>query len=125
MKPVKHWQDPVNASLGVWLILSPWIAGFDADQIATWNFVTVGVLLLATGVGTLLVPQAWEEWLDVALGAWLIASPWVLGFAATALATQNAVFCGLIVVAMAAWVLTTDEAYSGWWQALTNTTKLP
>jgi hypothetical protein len=23
MKRVKHWQDPVNALLGAWLILSP------------------------------------------------------------------------------------------------------
>jgi hypothetical protein len=28
MKQVKHWQDPVNAVLGVWLIVSPWVLGF-------------------------------------------------------------------------------------------------
>ncbi|HWP13727.1 MAG TPA: SPW repeat protein, partial [Ramlibacter sp.] len=25
MKQMKHWQDPVNAVVGLWLILSPWI----------------------------------------------------------------------------------------------------
>src|SRR5882724_11628663 len=28
MKQMKHWQDPVNAVLGAWLILSPWVLGF-------------------------------------------------------------------------------------------------
>ena len=30
MKQVKHWQDPVNAAAGAWLIVSPWVLGFSA-----------------------------------------------------------------------------------------------
>lgn len=125
MRQMKHWQDPVNALLGAWLILSPWALGVQADPLAMWNFVAVGVLLLATAVGAIFVPKAWEEWFEVALGAWLIASPWMLGFAAVEPAMQNAVISGLAVVVMALWVLATDENYSGWWHSLTGSGKLP
>ena len=118
MKQVRHWQDPVNALLGTWLILSPWAIGFADDRIVTANFVLVGVLLVAAAIGAIIVPKAWEEWLEVALGAWLIASPWVLGFAGALMPMQNALFSGLLVVILALWVLGSDEEYSAWWNRL-------
>ena len=114
MKQVKHWQDPVNALLGAWLVLSPWAMGFASHQPAMVNFVVVGVLLLAAAIGASLVPKAWEEWAGVVLGVWLIASPWVLGFAGLALPMQNALFCGLLVTVLSLWVLGTDDEYGGW-----------
>ena len=63
MTPLKHWQDALSAALGVWLITSPWVLGFQAETVA---------------IGAILVPAAWEEWTESALGLWLIISPWVL-----------------------------------------------
>ena len=28
LKQLKHWQDPINALLGIWLVLSPWAVGY-------------------------------------------------------------------------------------------------
>jgi hypothetical protein len=125
MKQMKHWQDPVNALLGAWLILSPWAIGFADQQVAMANFVAVGALLVAAALGAIFVPQAWEEWVEVALGVWLVASPWVLGFADTALAMQNAVLAGLMVTILALWVLATDKEFGGLWSDLTDSTRLP
>lgn len=113
-KQVKHWQDPVNALLGAWIILSPWVVGFADERIAMFNFVAVGVLLIAAAIGAIVVPKAWEEWVEVALGVWLMASPWLLGFAGNMVAMQNALFCGLLVTVLALWVLGTDDEYGGW-----------
>ena len=114
MKQMKHWQDLVSALLGAWLILSPWAVGFSDSLPATANFLGVGVLLVTAGVGAILVPKAWEEWVEVALGLFLIASPWVFGFAGLQGALQNALFCGLAVTVLALWVLGTDDEYGGW-----------
>jgi hypothetical protein len=114
MKQMKHWQDPVNGLLGVWLILSPWAVGFQDNTLALANFAAVGVLLLAAALGAIFVPQAWEEWVEVALGLWLIASPWLLGFTGMQAAVQNAIFSGLAVAVLALWVLGTDDEYGGW-----------
>ena len=81
MMQLKHWQDAVNAILGVWLILSPWAMGFQGETMAVSNAVIVGLALIAAALGAIFVPRAWEEWTEGALGVWLVVSPWVLGFA--------------------------------------------
>ena len=68
MKRVKHWQDPVNALIGAWLLLSPWVLGFQGVVVATVSTMAVGAVLVASSAGAMQVPQAWEEWLDVMLG---------------------------------------------------------
>ena len=40
----------------------------------------------------------WEDWLGVALGAWLLVSPWVLGYSVESAATMNALILGTILV---------------------------
>ena len=37
----------------------------------------------AVSIATLVAFSVWEEWLNLLLGAWLILSPWVIGFAHT------------------------------------------
>ena len=114
MKQMKHWQDPVNALVGVWLILSPWVLGFQSDMNAVANSVVIGVLLVATAVGAIFVPRAWEEWTETALGVWLAAAPWVLGFSALQAATASSFASGLVVAVLALWVLATDADYASW-----------
>lgn len=116
MKQIKHWQDPVNAVLGAWLILSPWALGFSDDAAAMWNFVVAGVLLLAAALGAIFVPQAWEEWTESVLGLWMVVSPWIVGFSGVDAAKADAVLSGLIILTLALWALQ-DEG--GW---LTDTT---
>jgi hypothetical protein len=114
MKQMKHWQDPVNGLVGVWLILSPWVLGFQSDMTAMANAVIIGILLLATALGAIFVPRAWEEWTETALGVWLAISPWALGYSALQNATISAVVSGVIVAVLALWVLSTDKDYAGW-----------
>ena len=114
MKQMKHWQDPVNALLGAWLLLSPWVLAYADQRIAMVNALAVGALLVAAAIGAIVVPKAWEEWVEVALGAWLMVSPWALGFAGHMAAMQNALFSGLLVTVLALWVLGTDDEFGGW-----------
>lgn len=104
MKEMTHWQDSANAVVGVWLIFSPLVLGFTNQFTAVVNVVIVGILLLATALGAIFVPHAWEEWTETALGLWLAVSPWVLGFG-TQPAMANAVVSGLVVLTLALWAL--------------------
>jgi succinate dehydrogenase/fumarate reductase cytochrome b subunit len=114
MKQMKHWQDPVNALVGVWLIVSPWALGFQSEMNALANAVIVGLLLVATALGAIFVPRAWEEWTETALGVWLVVSPWALGFSTLQSAMLSSVASGVVVVVLALWVLSTDNDYAGW-----------
>ena len=117
---LKHWQDAVNGALGAWLALSPWILGYSGNAAAMPNAVIVGIALIATALGAMLLPRAWEEWTEAALGLWLMASPWVLGFNGNADAMLTAVVTGLVVMVLALWTLSTDEEYSRWWHRIAH-----
>ena len=40
----------------------------------------------------------WEDWIGVAIGAWMLISPWVMGFSDHQAATMNALVMGTILV---------------------------
>ncbi|PIF74043.1 SPW repeat-containing protein [Variovorax sp. 54] len=113
MKHVKHWQDPVNAVAGVWLIVSPWVLGFQGNSLAMWTMVATGILLGAVALGATFVPHQWEEWTEVALAAWLAVSPWLLNFRMVEPALVNAVLVAALIMVLALWVLVTDKDYLG------------
>lgn len=116
---VKHWQDPVNLVLGLWLVAAPWIFQFSGEAAATWNAVAVGIVIAAIALFALFSVQAWQEWANAALGLWLVASPWVLGFVGVAAALWNAVIVGVAVALLALWALGTDRDIGGWWSPAT------
>lgn len=112
MKHMKHWQDPLNALLGAWLALSPWVLGFQDQMAPTVSGVVVGLALIAAALGAIFMPRAWEEWTEGVLGLWMVVSPWVLGFSMHMDAMRNAVVSGIVVMVLALWVLFTDKDYS-------------
>jgi hypothetical protein len=96
----KQWEDWASWAFGIWLCISPWALEFDLAPVPTRNAVIVGFLIILAEVVTLSVFRPWEEWINVALGAWLVVSPWVLGITAPA-ATADFVIVGALVVALA------------------------
>jgi heme/copper-type cytochrome/quinol oxidase subunit 3 len=114
MRQLKHWQDPANAVLGAWLVLSPWAVGFSGATTTMANMVIVGLALIAAALGAIFVPRAWEEWTEAALGLWMIASPWLLGFSGLTAARNTALATGIVVLVLALWTLATDKDYSPW-----------
>ena len=101
----QNWQDWVNLLIGIWLFISPWIFVGAAAGAAAWNFWIVGILIAVFALAALSAFQVWEEWVNVALGLWMIVSPWVVGFSAATGLTWNAVIMGVLVVAFAGWAV--------------------
>ena len=116
---IKHWQDPLNLILGIWLVVSPWALQHQANMQATSNAVLLGILIALAALVALFKVMAWEEWANVVLGVWLVVSPWVLGFADVTMAMWNAVIVGIVVAALALWALGTDKDIGGWWSHAT------
>lgn len=98
--PPKQWEDWVSWVLGFWLCLSPWILGYEHESPATGNAAVVGFVLILTEAITLTMFEPWEEWLNVALGSWLVVGAWVLGSISIA-PRANFVLVGLIVITLA------------------------
>jgi hypothetical protein len=117
MKRMKHWQDVVSVLVGVWLIASPWVLGIHGNLAAVGNCVAIGAVLVSFAMVSLFVPEPWEEWSEMVLGLWLIASPWILEYTALRVAVQNSLISGGVIVVLALWVVSTDDEY-GWMHRL-------
>jgi SPW repeat len=100
--PPRQWEDWASWLLGFWLLLSPWILHFADEAAAMQNAVVLGFVLILAEVVTLSAFQVWEEWINIALGAWLVVSPWVLPGIGPA-ASADFVIVGLLVIALAAY----------------------
>lgn len=105
-KNANHWQDWGNLTLAAWLFISPWVLGYavgaDAAAVNAWIF---GVIVASMAGAALMRARPWEEWVNMAIGAWLVISPWVLGFSGRGGAAWNAVIVGFLVLVLAAWDL--------------------
>jgi hypothetical protein len=64
------------------------------------NAVLLGALIILAELVELSSFRGWEEWINVALGAWLVASSWVLGIGSLS-AKINFVGVGVLVAALA------------------------
>jgi hypothetical protein len=99
---VRQWQDSANFVLGIWLIVSPWALGYVTETYWAWNAVVVGVIIAVAAISTLVAFHQWEEWVNAALGAWLMVSAWILGIAEPS-ARWNQIVVGVLVGALAIW----------------------
>jgi uncharacterized membrane protein len=96
----RRWQDLVALSLGFWLFLSPFILDYYLDETPAALIAFVyGLTLMVTSSVALAKPEAWEEWVNLLIGVWLIAAPFVLGFDINVVATWNHVVVGALVAA--------------------------
>jgi hypothetical protein len=68
-----------------------------------WNAHTVGIIVAVAALAQLFAFQRWEEWVNAALGAWLIASPSLLSFATLSAALWNQILLGMVVGGLAIW----------------------
>jgi hypothetical protein len=102
---VKEWTnaklcDVANLALGAFLFASPWIFGFAAGA-PTQNALLGGAAIAILSIAALAAFAVWEEWLNLIVGAWVLVSPWLLGFAGTTATTVHVVI-GAVVAVLAA-----------------------
>ena len=74
---LERWRSQtnlINVAFAALLFLSPWFLGFayEASGINAWlGAVTLGLV----SVLAILSYAEWEEWADLAVGAWILISP--------------------------------------------------
>jgi hypothetical protein len=62
----------------------------------------VAVVVAVLSIAALTNVQVWEEWINLLLGAWLFASPWVLKFSDNPTISWNAWIVGALIFLIAA-----------------------
>jgi hypothetical protein len=103
------WQAWTSFTLGLWLAVSPWMAGYAEHESATANAVIVGlVLALASHFECVACNDGPTEWLNLAAGVWLLCAPFMLEFGAP-VASVNSIAVGAFVAFLAASALSLDR----------------
>lgn len=100
---VRDWrQDVVGVSgivvlLGVWLIISPFVLDYQADD-ASWNVILCGAVAVVVALWQTIrrVGTPAPAWTLIAIGVWLFASGFFL--ADSAQASWNAIGAGALLV---------------------------
>ena len=80
----RAWEDWAMMGFGVLIVLSPWLTpaeGMTHGMTVTLNAVIVGLLVGAIAVLEMLALDSWEEAIGFVCGVWLIAAPFLLGYA--------------------------------------------
>ena len=108
----RRWVDWVNILLGLWLISSPWLMNFSAeDRAAALSAWSMGTGLLVLAFISMYKPATLRDALALILGVWLMVSPWLLGSAALMTISLNAVITGALVSGYALWAMYIDSVF--------------
>jgi hypothetical protein len=105
--------DLYNLLFGLFLFVSPWLFAY-ASESARVDLWTSGAVIAATSVIAAVAFANWEEWLNLLLGAWLMVSPWALGFMHTR-AMHISIGLGAMVAFLAAlelWLMNYEPQFS-------------
>jgi hypothetical protein len=102
--PQVHWESWCSWLLAIWLCISPGPLEYGGDQIATYAAVLTRFVLICTEIVTISAFRLWEEWINIFIGCWLIAAPWIFHFTSSS-ATTNFVIVGLLVAILALYEL--------------------
>jgi len=104
--------DLYNLSFGLFLLISPWLFAY-ASEGARIDIRTSGAVIAAMSIAAFVAFSNWEEWLNLLVGLWLIASPWALGFLHTR-AMHVSIGVGAVVAFVAAlelWLVNYEPRY--------------
>jgi hypothetical protein len=103
--------DIYNLAIAVLLILSPWLFAL-TRQTARADALLSGLVIALLSSAAIFLFAEWEEWIVLVCGAWLVASPWLLGFPHT-VAMRVDIAIGAVVIYLAAlelWLIHYDSS---------------
>ncbi len=94
--------DIVNLVIGAFLFLSPWLFGFAGQTAESWNTWMSGIVIAVLAIAALSAFAEWEEWVNLIVGLWVAASPWLVKFSTSMTATRLHLIAGIVVAIVAA-----------------------
>jgi len=97
----RTWEDYLGMILGVVIVMTPLFTGHGDDTAITMNAGVFGVAIFCLAAFELVDLRRWEEGLELLCGAWLMASPFVFGYAGSGMLVFWHLAIGGLVVLLA------------------------
>ena len=111
----KRWQDGVILLLGVWLFVSPWVFGYPSGSPAAVNAYIAGAIIAALAAFDLYKTYVWAVLVNILVGAWVAASPWVVDVVADGPMSMSMLMVGLATIVLGLWEMRSDPDLHQQW----------
>ncbi|SRR5579884_1164779 len=102
------WQNLVNALIGIWFIVAPFVLGLASNTREVWTSLVGGAILLILAGSAALYEQprrqAWIQYVNGLVGIWFIVAPWVLLLQGRLDLVWTSVVGGIIALVLSAWL---------------------
>jgi hypothetical protein len=110
-------QDWANLILAIWLFISPWVLQFGAAPAgaanaplveashAAWDAWVLGIIVFLVALSAIGRMEAWQEYINMVLGAWIFVAPWALGFTPLGRASWDHWIVGALIFLISLWSL--------------------
>lgn len=99
MIPMERWSQVPLLALGLWLILSPFTAGYNSLPLML-NDIISGILVMTLAIIVLRTRRSWAAWANAVLGMWIAFAP-VLFWAPDAATYMNDTLVGIFIFTFA------------------------
>ena len=103
---INGWQDFVELLIVCWMVSSPFVLGFFGETNASLTIIGIGCVCLLFAILGLATENPVDEWINMFLGALLIASPFLFSYSTLVVPMINAMVCGGLIITMTILALT-------------------
>lgn len=107
---LRHRGQVITASgldvlAGIWLIISPFVLGFQDIRNATSNDVIFGIIIVILAAIRFFGAYAVSSlsWIVALIGLWILVSPWVLAYFVNGTPLWNNIITGIVIIVLACW----------------------
>lgn len=99
----------LNALIGVWFIIAPWVIGFSDQSGALWSSIIFGIIQIIVSLWGSDKPgwNSWQNWVSVITGVWFVIFPFI--YSLTNGEVWSSVILGLITIVFSLWNLGTSS----------------
>ncbi|KAB2917031.1 MAG: hypothetical protein F9K29_10235 [Hyphomicrobiaceae bacterium] len=94
----RTWEDWAGICLGVVIGLTPWLAGETQSQAIMLHTALIGLIVLVLAAFEFVDLRRWEEVAEFACGLWLMAAPFLFGYAGSTLALWHYALGAVVAV---------------------------
>ncbi|KMY51578.1 SPW repeat protein [Peribacillus loiseleuriae] len=96
-------RSVLNALIGVWFFIAPWVLGFSDQTGALWLSVVFGIIqIIAAWCGYNKSGwNSWQNWVSVVTGVWFVIFPFIYSISNGAV--WSSVILGLVTILFSLW----------------------
>ncbi len=114
----QRWQNWLSLLLGLYVVATPWSIPYFFPPTSTIPVIEMvewftGLTIVIVSLSGLWSLMLWNEWLKLAIGAWLVVAPWMIGFSHNVPFAYNDVVLGVLLVAIGGTTLATTRHHIG------------